>query len=373
MQEKFNNKEKRQVRECFVSNDLYMVCHEAFLSRAGRLDGAKVDAEDIFYEVAKMLDSLEGYPKFPSDQKDMRRYLSNLVLKYREWQGSTVRDREMIADTVFRIVRILMCHRWQLCYSEDLYEAMGEVLKSKSIQEDGEDVNNLLLGHCDELSKWINEEYNGHLCDEIERAVRGETEKQKPRSGRKPIDPNTVTASFTYMPNVDYRNNRLQAFYDCLHRVFIHADTDLQLFVNIFSGNTTTETIVWIRHIRELHYLFDKLEKLGLITHPSSYGKWQMVCARFKCLTKRGTSVDDGMTDDSYVIEPLTPDQFSKDSGTPDSHDELDKIIKILTPRINIRESLQEFIDYCDEQGEHDDIKDYRDALANDLQIVSRL
>ena len=79
--------------------------------------------------------------------------------------------------------------------------------------------------------------------------------------------------------------------------------------------------------------------------------------------------LDDSMTNDSFVIGSLTPKQFSKDSGVPDNHDELDRIIRILNPKYNVEESLQEYMD----EFEHDEIEDYRDALANDLQIANRL
>lgn len=69
---------------------------------------------------------------------------------------------------------------------------------------------------------------------------------------------------------------------------------------------------------------------------------------------------------------PSNPNQFSKDGGVPDNHDGLDRIIRILTPKYSIENSLQDCMDEFD-AGEHDQMEDYRDALANDLQISSRL
>lgn len=103
------------------------------------------------------------------------------------------------------------------------------------------------------------------------------------------------------------------------------------MFVEIFSGTKTTKKIVWIRGIRELHYLIDKLEEFELVSWPQKYGKWQMVCARFDIRVKV-------KEDDDYSIE----------------------------------NSLQDCMDEFD-VGEHDQMEDYRDALANDLQISSRL
>lgn len=373
---KLTKQGKERVRRYYGKeheHPLYVVCDQAFLARAGRLEGVKADAEDIFCEVACLLDFLNDYPEFLSDQKDMEKHFSYLKKKYREWENATVEDREIIADTAFRIVRCLMCHRWGLCYSEELFDLMGNALRNKSRQTDIGEFEEVLLDYSHELDEWINRGYDGHLSDEIEEVAAGKTKKQKPKSGRKAVDPKNITASFSYLPKESYRNQRLQAFCHCLKRVFIDEKVDDRVFVDIFSGTSTTQKVVWIRDIRELHYLIDKMEELELLTWDKKYGKWQMVCARFNIRIKKKEAIDDSMTNDSYVIETLTPEQFSKDSGVPDSHDELDRIIRIINPEYNITESIQEILDEIDSKDNHDEIEDYRDALANDLQISSRL
>ncbi len=368
MKKKLTKEEKERISSFFEGDDLYMVCDQAFLSRAGRLEGVKADTEDIFCEVALLLDFLNGFPEFLSDQKDMGKYFSSLIKNYREWENATVADREVLADTVFRIVHQLMCHRYRLCYCEELFDVMGEVLKSKSKQEDAEAFEEVLQDYSYELDEWINQDYDGHLYDLIEEAMKKKKEKQKPGSGRKAIDPKDITASFSYLPRQTNRIILLNVFCHCLQGVFIERNTDEKAFIDIFSGTTTTQKITWIRGIRELHYLIDKLKELKFITWPSSYGKWQMVCARFGIRRKKREAIDDSMTDDSFIIESLTPAQFTKDSGVTDAHDELDRIIRILNPKYNVEDSLQSFMD----EFEHDEIEDYQDALANDLQVVSR-
>jgi len=369
MNKKLTKEEKERISSFFEGDELYMVCDQAFLSRAGRLEGVKADTEDIFCEVALLLDFLNDFPEFLSDQKDMGKHFSYLIKKYREWEKATVADREVLADTVFRIVRRLMCHRYRLSYCEELFDAMGEVLKSISKQEDAEAFEDVLQDYSYELDEWINQDYDGHLYGQIEEAMKEKKEKQKPGSGRKAIDPKDITASFTYLPKHSNRNILLTVFCHCLQGVFIQRNTDEKTFIDIFSGTTTTQKITWIRGIRELHYLIDKLVELKLITWSSSYGKWQMVCARFNIRMKKRESIDDSMTDDSFIIESLLPTQFTKDGGVPDAHDELDRIIRILNPKYNVENSLHGFMD----EFEHDEIEDYRDALANDLKVVGRL
>lgn len=375
MKAKLTKQGKECVRKHFCEeheHPLYTCCNQVFLARASKLEGVKADAEDIFCEVAELLDMLNDFTELPSDKKDMEMQFSYLKLKYRGWENATAEDREIIADTVFRIVRKLMCHRWGLDYSEELFDSMGEALKKSSKQTDIDDFEDKMFDYSYELDKWINHDYDGHLSDEIEEVLKGKTEKQKPRSRRKAIDPKDITASFNYLPKEDYRNHRLQVFCHCLKGIFIDRKTDDRVFVDIFSGTNTKQKILWTRDKRELHYLTDKMEKLKLLTWPKKYGKWQMVCARFDIREKVKDAVDDSMTNDSFVIGSLTPNQFNKDSGVPDNHDELDRIIRILNPQYSVENSLQDYMDEFD-AGEHDEMEDYRDALANDLQIVSRL
>ena len=378
MKEKLKKTEKQLVRKHFGDDrkhPLLMACDEAFAARAGRLVGVKANGEEVFCEVASLTDSLMAAPLRSLNQKDIDDIYTGLVNDYHEWDNSSPHDREIIADTVFRIVRQLMCHYWGLWHSDEVYAMIGETLKRESRAFNDEELNQIdsrLLSCSEMLDAWVNQDYDGHLWEEIEAVIKGKPQGKKPRSGRKAIDPKEITASFNYLPKASNRTILLKVFYDCLRGVYIERKVNQKLFIDVFSGTTTTEKITWIRGIRELHYLFDKLDELKFITWPKSYGKWQMVCARFNIRIRKKEAIDDSMTDDSFVIETLTPNQFTKDGGVPESHNELDRIIRILNPKYNVEESLQSFMDEVDEK-EHDQMEDYRDALANDLSIVSRL
>lgn len=378
MKKMLNKKEKQLVRKHFGDDQkhpLLMACDEVFASRAGRLVGVKANGEEVFCEVASLADYLMEAPNKSLHQNDIDKIYTGLVNDYREWEQSTPHDREIIADTVFRIVRQLMCHYCGLWQSDEVYVMMDETLKRESRAFNEEELNQIdsrLLSCSEMLDAWVNQDYDGHFWEKIEAVIKGKPQSQKPRSGRKAIDLKEITASFKYLPKANNRTILLKVFYDCLRGVYIEREVNQKLFIDVLSGTTTTEKITWIRGIRELHYLIDKLEELTFITWPSSYGKWQMVCARFNIRIKKKEAIDDRMSNDSFVIESLTPNQFTKDGGVPDSHDELDRIIRILNPKYNVEDSLQSFMDEVDEK-EHDMMEDYCDALANDLQIVSRL
>lgn len=354
---------------------MLQVCRATFDSRAGKLDGVKAEAEDVFRLVAWLLDSLMSYTE-SHVQQDINDLYADLTKTIREWKSATVKDRELISDSVFRIIRKLLGHHWDTYYSDYLYDLFTTTIEFESAikyQAEQERFQKRLSDFSDILDVWINTDYNGHLSQEIELVVAdkltADIKPLKPNSGRKTHHPSSVMASFSYLPEIDNRSQRLKAFYDCLNRVFI--DCDQQVFINIFQGTTTTEKILWIRDIKDLHYLIDHLEKW--LKWPISYDKWVMTCARFNIRKKVKKKIDDSMTNDSREIEDLKISQFNKGGKVPKEHDELDRIIRILDPKTNLKNVLQDYLDYVDAQGEHDDIEDYRDALANDLNICSHL
>lgn len=351
------------------------VCNAVFKQRAGQLEG-NIEAEDIFRLVARMLDSLFSWAEVHT-QQDIDDLWYGQTQDLREWSGTTVKDRQLIVDTLFRIVRKLLCHHWDTYYSEWLYNLFCTTIDLQSAAGDNVEQQRFqkrLSDFSDTFDEWVNNEYNGHLNDEVEAVVKGEKAEiipMKKRSGRKQIAPKDITASFDYLPRVEHRGERLQAFHECLNGVFI--DADLKDFLDMFQNKTTTKKIVWTRDIKELQYLFNKLEVSGWVSWPKSYGKWQMVCARFQIRIKVKKEIDDSMTDDSFEIKDLQLSQFNKGGKLPAKHDELDKILLILSPNTDYGSALDDYLNYKEAQGEHDKIKDTADALANGLNTDTRI
>lgn len=375
MQQKLTKPEKQKLRKHFgeeQKHPLFVACDNVFNARAARLQGVKADGEDVFREVAALLDFLKEAPERSLRQQDVNELYTRVVNDVRDWEQSTPRDREIIADTVFRIVRKLMCHYWPLWHSEQVFRMMGVTLEHEARKLDSEDVQELddrLSEFSVTLDAWVNQDYEGQLSDEIKEVVEGKVIPLKKKSGRKAVDPKNITASFNYLPRQSDKAQRLQAFFESLKRGFIDTKTDMRTFINLFTGASMTDYIVWTRSVRELHYMIDSLVDKKWISVPG-YGKWQVVCARFRIRTKKKETIDDSMTDDSYVVEPLSPTQFSKDSGVPKTHEELDKALRILDPETDYTEALQDFID--EQERERSDIEDYKDVLAHGLQISSR-
>ena len=347
---------------------LFEVCRNVFAERAASLEGAKADYEDVYLLVVYVLDSL-FFNSNIEGQQDIDDIWNIILMQVREWPGATVNDRKIIADTVFRIVHKLLCHHWDTYYSDNLYELFSNTLdreKTNINKEEQKRFRERLSDYSDKLDDWINNAYDSHLSEEIESAIAGKAAKVrvlKSRSGRRAKNLNEIVATFDYLPTLDDRNARLQAFFHSLKGKYIDRKADLQTFVDIFQNTSTSKKIVWIKEIILLKYLINRLEKLGYISSPHSYTKWHIVCAHFQ-LREKSKHTNDNKTDDSYVIIDLTLTQFTKGRKAPKTHDELDRIIRILDPKVNYEESLQDYLDF---QQEHDEKMDTKDALVNGL------
>lgn len=115
-----------------------------------------------------------------------------------------------------------------------------------------------------------------------------------------------ITHSFDYRPkdiSIEERNKRLSTFFNLLNKKYI-SHTEMNTFIDIFSGVETTEYIVWKRTIVELQYMLEQLINKQLITwtRPAP-GKWQIASARFR---------HEHNSKEGRVIDSLVPDQFNK-------------------------------------------------------------
>lgn len=359
----------RRLRQSLPEHPLLKACHVAFTPRIALMDGLMVEAEDIFCVVAEVFDSLlkEDHPT----QEIVEDLWTNLVINIRrQWQSdASEKDRMLVATAVFYIVRETLGHHWHSRYCNDLYDMLSVVIEKKKKQCDLDDEQDFLhrLDQCAAgLDDWINEYLASEefLTDNISAIVDGKAVSiPRRKSGRRAKNLNEIVATFDYLPTLDDRNARLQAFFHSLKGKYIDRKADLQTFVDIFQNTSTSKKIVWIKEIILLKYLINRLEKLGYISSPHSYTKWHIVCAHFQ-LREKSKHTNDNKTDDSYVIIDLTLTQFTKGRKAPKTHDELDRIIRILDPKVNYEESLQDYLDF---QQEHDEKMDTKDALANGL------
>lgn len=364
-----NTKEREKLKSFYgeegQGHPLFLACNAAFIPRAGRLDEAMAEPEDIFFLVAGLLDYIFNR-KAALSQHDVDSKFDSMVKSIRGWNNTSTNDRIVIADTVFRIARKLLCHHWNTYFSDEVFDMLTTTIDGKGVadREESDEFQSLLTNDSETLSEWINNGYTGRLSEEINDVIAEKSTGQTGRrGGRKAIDTKNITTSFVYLPKAEYREQRLQIFYQSLNRVFLAADQ--KDFIDMFSGRATTNKIVWIREIKELKYLLAKLKEKKWIEWTGNYTIGQMASARFQIRKKQKTH--DSMTNDSFMIEDLTTRQLT-DAKDESSHSELDRIISILDPSTD-----WDMLNLLQEQTNEKQsrVEDYKDALANGLNMSS--
>lgn len=378
MQRLLNPNEAAKICERFHDNALLLTCQQVWPERQEEITSVMARAEDVFFEVAWLIDELIDVENI-LDIKTMVSGLWSTVFNDIGYWASNVSkpDRYLIASTVFRIAATAFSFHWQSYYSDTLRDALLMVTDEKrpspedlhAQQQQGRQQQDLLdaIIQCSGiLNDWVNKYIDNPefwLTEEIDLALNPpvtiKAEKTESRKAdKKPIirkrmtwKDNEITHSFSYVTksmSTDEKNKRLSTAFNLLNKKYI-SHTEMNTFINIFSGVETSEYIVWRGYIVELQYFIESLIDRGLITwrHPAP-GKWQIVCARFR----HEHDVDEGDTEtnrkqSSKVIDLLEPSQFNKipKANKLKKHEILDKIISILVEESDSMKINRELIE----------------------------
>lgn len=155
----------------FKTHPLFSTCYKVFYTRKGKLEGALVKEEDIFYESVWLLDLLWAKPDITQHQVDL--LWDKLFNDCREWQNDmSDHDKRMVAGTVFHIVRAALAQHYDSRYCETicdmLINTMERELKGWDVEEQ-EVFLQRLVEQSPALSEWINsyDEADEWLSDEI--------------------------------------------------------------------------------------------------------------------------------------------------------------------------------------------------------------
>ena len=339
-------------------NALLEVCRKIWPERQEEITSVMVRAEDIFYESAWLIDELIKADADTDVMSFTRGLWTTASNNIGYWaNGVSLSDRYLITSTIFRLVATAFSLHWHSYYCDTLREALHVVVDEKrpspkdlherqEQERQQEDLLEAIISCSATLQDWVNDYIDNPellLTEEIELALNPHlnTNTRKPESRK--ADKNNkisirrektiwngkeITHSFDYRPkgiSNEERNNRLSTFFNLLNKKYV-SHTDMNTFINIFSGVATTEYIVWKRTIVELQYMIEQLIDKQLITwNRPAPGKWQIVCARF---------MHEHKSKEERIIEPLVPDQFNKipKKSKLSINPLLDKIISILIP-----------------------------------------
>lgn len=304
MQKLLTKKERQLLNSYYTSDEnrychpLLLVCWSAFSLRAGRLENSKAEAEDIFRSVAELLDLFNA--KWDADsitQKEVDEFWTCVLNDVRYWSESTVSDRVLIADTIFRILRQLMCHHWKELFCECLFDYLTKTLERENRNANKEELNRIdecLNEHSFTIDDWINNEYDGHLSEEIELAIKG----QKKEVCFIPNGQTFTKSSWITDTQLDIIGQRLAQ----ANKLEANPDD----FRKLFSGVNSKFTMKWLGFPGELRDLFKMFTnsrngKSGYITPKRGY----QIILRSHFVDKDGNQF--GNLDGQKSIESFKP------------------------------------------------------------------
>lgn len=358
MQRLLNPSEAALIDARLHDNALLEVCRKVWPERLEEISSVMVRAEDILYETAWLIDELIGADADTDVMSLTSGLWSTVFNDIGYWaNGVSLSDRYLITSTIFRLVAAAFSFHWHSYYSDTLREALLTMVDKRRQSPENihelqrqerqqEELLDAIINCSPTLQDWVNDYIDNPeswLTEEIEQALNPRLSTNTPKLESRKADKNNkisirrektiwngkeITHSFDYRPkgiSNKERNNRLSTFFNLLNKKYV-SHTDMNTFINIFSGVATTEYVVWKRTIVELQYLIEQLIDKQLITwsRPAP-GKWQIVCARF---------MHEHKSKEERIIEPLVPDQFNKipKKSKLTENPLLDKIISILIP-----------------------------------------
>ena len=375
MQRLLNQNEVDLIDARLHDNALLAVCRRIWPERQEEITSVMAVAEDIFYETAWLIDELIEIDAVTDVMSLTRALWSTVFNDIGYWaNGVSKNDRYLIASTIFRLVATAFSLHWHSYYCDTLRDSLLAMVDERRpspetiheyqlLERQQEELLDSVITNSTILKDWVIDyidDSESLLTEEIDLALNSHlnTNTRKPESRKDDKNNNIIikrertvwngkeiTHSFDYRPNGisnEERNNRLSTFFNLLNKKYV-SHTDMNTFINIFSGVATTQYVVWKRTIVELQYMVEQLIGKQLITwsHPAP-GKWQIVCARFMHEHKSKEGDQYGL-----VIDSLKPDQFNKipKKSKLKENPLLDKIISILIPNSDAQRISNEILE----------------------------
>lgn len=260
-----------------------------------RLDGLQVSPEDVFCESARLLDFLLSKPDISQHQVDS---LWNLMLlDIRKWKpNATDRDKRMVANTVFHVVRALLTQYYDTHFSETVCDLLENTIEHEWIgfdkQEDKDEYSefsNRLVEQSPKLNEWINQydDTDEWLSDQIADVIdtSGEKElgaksKTKTTRGKKSKPEKQHGVEYpVFAKGQGVTDDHIKALYRFLTtRGWISTQTSVADFQRLFSGVSNDCEIIWTGQdklggneptalgVSALYVLFKRMVEESLIT-----------------------------------------------------------------------------------------------------------
>lgn len=338
MQRLLNPNEAAKISEKLHNNALLQVCRKVWPERQEEITSVMVRAEDVFFEVAWLIDELINVES-DIDIKTLISGLWSTVFNDIGYWASNVSkpDRYLIASTVFRIAATAFSLHWQSYYCDTLRNALLMVIDERCpapedlhAQQQQERQQQKLLDAiipCSTiLNDWINEYIdnpNDWLADEIDLALNppvtiktGKAESRK--ADKKVFDADTFRDTFIYLPDgmsLEEREIRIKMAFNRIRGVLIDRDTHYDTFDALLSGKPLDVKVVWVGTNSQLRKLFNLLVTKNKLLKKPTGGLNKILAARFK-------KADGSL----FTAKEI------KDAGSDGDMTAVNDVVKILTP-----------------------------------------
>lgn len=387
MQRLLNPSEAAKISERLHDNALLQVCSKVWPERQEEITSVMVRAEDVFYEVAWLVDELIDVESDIDINSLISGLWSTVFNDIGYWASNVSKpDRYLIASTVFRVVATAFSLHWQSYYCDTLRNALLMVTDERcpapedlhaqqQQQRQQQELLEAIIQYSGILKDWINEYIdnpNDWIADEINMVLNPPLTIKRRKTESRKADKKLNSDYSRYSFRLNVNDKQLENLYvlfskrDDKGKRFIdgdlqnyneatknlplkqeeiksykQVDIDKMLFNQVFIGNETDVCIVWTGDAVELWYFINSLYnyrvngKRLLEKSGSGPGIWQIVRQRFlngksrKMLDERtGKMVD---TSEPIEFEEDAFVHYSKKNSLVDSST-LDAIIRKIAP-----------------------------------------
>ena len=272
----------QRIRNKFHDHPLLLTCQQVFRHYMAEMNSFDFTSEDLFIEVANVIDSIFDNPSFANEYIEEMWDNLKIELKTRENPAPPQEDLNTVCGVLFYIVAAVLSLHWRENYNTKMVKQLCKIVEQKAIfskNGEQEEIINNLCKNAEGLEDWINEydESEEWLSDEIEKVntqqLRADNKTDKPEF-------NPITTTFLKAGTVLDANITL-VFQQLLKYKWIAANSNPDAFYTLFSGKASEMTIVWMKAKGLLHDLFKMLIDEKLITCPDGYGYLQIVSSHF--------------------------------------------------------------------------------------------
>lgn len=311
MQRLLNANEAARISDRLHDNALLQVCRKVWPGRQEEITSVMVRAEDVFFEVAWLIDKLIDVES-DIDIKTLIGGLWSTVFNDIGYWASNVSkpDRYLIASTVFRIATTAFSLHWQSYYCDILRDALLGAIEEKrpepanlhehqQQEKQQQELFEAIISCSTILNDWVNEYIdnpNEWLTDEIDLALNPSVTVKAGKTKSRKVDKKSITDysrySFQLNVNKKLQEKKLETLYvmlskrddkgerlidgelmkyneldeEILSNVETIKDERLKktvinkyLFNQVFSGQNTDVRIVWTGDANKLWYFINTL------------------------------------------------------------------------------------------------------------------